>query len=103
MSRFQAWRTGTRYPDEDIEPLARSHVEAALFALNSPNKPYRVRTALAEEKADMVAEWHMLDPAWGSGMGRRQVERTFKFRMRLDGATHEVRVCADVREETRAG
>lgn len=103
MGRFQDWRTGTRYPDEGVEPLARSHVEAAMFALNGPNKPYRVRTALAEEKADVVAEWHMLEPAWGSGMARRQVERTFKFRMRLDGATHEVRVCADVREETRAG
>jgi hypothetical protein len=57
VGRFQDWRTGTRYPDEDVEPLARSHVEAALFALNGPNRPYRVRTALAEEKADVVAEW----------------------------------------------
>lgn len=103
MGRFRDWRTGTRYPDESAEPLARSHVEAALFALNGVGKPYRVRTALANEKADVVAEWHMLEPGWGSGMGRRQVERTFKFRMRLDGGAHEVRVCADVREVTRAG
>ncbi|WP_406100918.1 hypothetical protein OG698_01415 [Streptomyces sp. NBC_01003] len=103
MGRFRDWRTGTRYPDEGVEPLARSHVEAALLALNGPDKPYRVRTALAEEKADVVAEWHMLEPGWGSGMGRRQVERTFKFRMRLDGGAHDVRVCADVRETTRAG
>ncbi|MGY0017863.1 hypothetical protein [Streptomyces sp. cg35] len=78
-------------------------MEEALFAINHPDKPWQVRAAFAEEDADVVAEWHMLEPAWGKGRGRRQTERTFKFRMRLDGASHEVRVCAEVREITRAG
>ncbi|MEU6390360.1 hypothetical protein [Streptomyces sp. NPDC046939] len=78
-------------------------MEEALLAINDPNRPWRVRTALAEEDADVVAEWHMMEPAWGKGRDRRQTERTFKFRLRLDGKSHEARVCAEVREITRAG
>ncbi|MFG2520625.1 hypothetical protein [Streptomyces sp. NPDC048527] len=103
MGRLRDRLTGTQYPEGGLEPLAASEVRAALFAINSPDKPYRVRNALREEKADVVAEWHVMEPAWGTGTGRRQTERTFKFRMRLDPVTHEVRVCAENREVTRAG
>lgn len=103
MGRYQDWRSGTVHPDEGADPLERSHVEAALLALNSPDEPWRVRAAFTEEKADVVAEWNVTDPGIGNGRGRRQVERTVKFRMRLDGASHEARVCVDIEEATWAG
>ncbi|MDL5202002.1 hypothetical protein QQS16_18210 [Streptomyces sp. ALI-76-A] len=95
--------TGTRYPETGVAPLSATEVRAALFAINGPDKPYRVRNALPAEKADLVAEWHVLEPVWGSGRSRRQVERTLKTRMRLDPSKHEVRVCDEQREVTRAG
>ncbi|MFI2643223.1 hypothetical protein [Streptomyces sp. NPDC018610] len=78
-------------------------LRAALFAINGSDKPYRVRNALPAEKTDVVAEWRVLEPAWGSGPYRRQVERIFKTRMRLDPSRHEVRVCDELKEVTRAG
>ncbi|MFJ8825442.1 hypothetical protein ACIREE_27160 [Streptomyces sp. NPDC102467] len=103
MSRYSDWRTGTKYPGEGIRPVMRSQMEAALLSLTVPDRPWRVRAGLAGERADVVAECQMMEPARGKGKARRQLERTFKFRIHLDGEHHEVRVCADVREITRAG
>ncbi|GAA5068356.1 hypothetical protein GCM10023336_51420 [Streptomyces similanensis] len=97
------WLTGTRYPDSGVAPSSLAELRAALFAVNGSDKPYRVRNALPAEKADVVAEWHVLEPAWGTGPARRQVERTLKTRMRLDPARREVRVCDELKEVTRAG
>ncbi|MEU4348776.1 hypothetical protein [Streptomyces sp. NPDC023838] len=102
-ARFRDWRTGTKYPENGGAALSATEVRAALFAINGSDKPYRVRNALPAEKADLVAEWHVLEPAWGSGLSRRQVERTLKTRMRLDPSKHEVLVCNELREVTRAG
>jgi hypothetical protein len=95
--------TGTQHPESGVVPLSAAEVRTALFAVNRPDLPYRVRNALPAEKADLVAEWHVLEPAWGSGLSRRQVERTFKTRMRLVAAKHELRACDEQREVTRAG
>lgn len=103
MGRFQDWRSGTVRADEGADPSSRSHVEAALLALDTPDKPYRVRTALPHEEADVVAEWNVTDPGIGNGRGRRQVERRVMFRLRLDEGSHEARVCVDIEEVTRAG
>ncbi|MFE0454074.1 hypothetical protein ACFW2D_22885 [Streptomyces sp. NPDC058914] len=102
-ARFKDRLTGTRYPASDVAPLSATEVRAALLAINGPDTPFRVRNALPAEKADLVAEWQVLEPAWGSGLSRRQVELTFRTRMRLDPAKHEVRVCDELREVTRAG
>ncbi|MFD5074212.1 hypothetical protein [Streptomyces sp. NPDC058371] len=62
-----------------------------------------MRNALPAEKADLVAEWRVLEPAVGSGRSRSQVERTFKTRMCLGPSQHEVRVCDEQLELTRVG
>ncbi|MFF1451321.1 hypothetical protein ACFVYF_24770 [Streptomyces sp. NPDC058274] len=83
--------------------MSVAEVRAALLAVNGPDKPYRVRNALPAEHADLVAEWHVVEPAFGSGRSREQVERTFKIRMRLGPSQHEVRVRDEQLVVTRAG
>ncbi|MFF6996146.1 hypothetical protein ACFY93_14540 [Streptomyces sp. NPDC008313] len=101
--RFRDWRTGTAYPEGGVTPSSDADVRAALRAVNHPERPYRVRNALPGEKADLVAEWHSVEPAWGSGRSRTQVERRLRTRMRLDPARAEVRVCEELHEVKRAG
>ncbi|MEU0073903.1 hypothetical protein ABZ027_30795 [Streptomyces sp. NPDC006332] len=48
--------TGTKRPDSGVVPRSSDEVRAALFALNGPDAPYRVRHAVPTEKADLVAE-----------------------------------------------
>lgn len=45
-------------------------LRAAQLALNGPDVPLRVRNALAAEKADLVAEWRVLEPATGRESSR---------------------------------
>ncbi|MFI1969848.1 hypothetical protein BLA24_17450 [Streptomyces cinnamoneus] len=72
--------TGTRHPDTGVAPRSAAEVRAALLAVNGPGVPYRVRNALPQERADLVAEWRVPE--------RRL---TLTTRMRLVPARHEVR------------
>ncbi|GCB45925.1 hypothetical protein [Streptomyces sp. NL15-2K] len=94
--------TGTRYPDAGVAPLSATEVRAALLAFNGPDVPYRVRGGLPEEKADLVAEWRMVRSVVGS-VPRKQLERTFKIRMRLVPQKHEVRALDEQWKVTRVG
>ncbi|WP_329527145.1 hypothetical protein [Streptomyces sp. NBC_01462] len=82
--------TVTKYPDSGVSPLPSMEVRAALFALNGPDVPYRVRNALPAEKADLVAECRI-----------PRVGVTLKTRMRLIPEKHEVRFL-DERWENRS-
>lgn len=103
MSRFHDWWTGTRYPAAGVRQLPLSEVHAALLALDHPDKPWRVRVAGLGTGAQVIAEWHMREPATGTGRDRRQVERRFRFTVRLDEETREARVSAYVNQVTRQG
>ncbi|MFI7010233.1 hypothetical protein [Streptomyces sp. NPDC050145] len=81
--------------------MTRAHVHSALLALDDPDKPWRIRAG--QSGADIVAEWHMIEPAWGRGRDREQTERRFKFVLRLDESAREARVLAHVHEVTRRG
>ncbi|GGW53876.1 hypothetical protein [Streptomyces xantholiticus] len=95
--------TGTRHPEAGVAPLAAAELRTALLALNGPDVPYRVRNALPKEKADLVAEWRLLEPATGVSFARKQVERTIRTRMRLVPDKHEVRTLDEQWEVTRIG
>lgn len=81
MGRLWDKMTGTARPDTAVAPLSHEEVRAALLALNGPDVLYRVRHALPDEKADLVAECEV-----------RRVGVRMKSRMRLDADKHEVRV-----------
>ncbi|MET8409135.1 hypothetical protein ABZV34_13785 [Streptomyces sp. NPDC005195] len=90
MGRLWDRLTGTTYPDSGVSPLPSTEIRAALFALNGPDVPYRVRNALPAEKADLVAECRI-----------PRVGVTLKTRMRLIPEKHEVRFL-DERWENRS-
>ncbi|WP_370415170.1 hypothetical protein [Streptomyces fradiae] len=83
--------TGTQHPDRGVTPLSAMEVREALLAVNSADKPYVVRNARPAEKADLVAELRVLEPAWRAFFLRSRLDRTLKIKMRLDADKHEVR------------
>ncbi|XIE80445.1 hypothetical protein AB6O49_25950 [Streptomyces sp. SBR177] len=83
--------TGTRYPEDGVAPLSAPAVREALLAVNGADRPYVVRNARPAEKADLVAEWRVLEPAWREFFLSYRLERTLKVRMRLVAEKHEVR------------
>ncbi|WP_030156785.1 hypothetical protein [Streptomyces sp. NRRL S-244] len=95
--------TGTRRPDASVAPRNAREVREALLAVNAPDKAYVVRNARPEEKADLVAEWRILDPAWHTFFFRSQLERTLKIRMRLVGDKREVRALDEQLEVSWVG
>jgi hypothetical protein len=82
--------TGTKRPDTGVAPRSAEDVRAMLLSLNAPDIPYVVRDG-APEKADLVAEWRLMEPAWRSFFVRTQLGRRIRIRMRLVPADHEVR------------
>ncbi|MFF3204922.1 hypothetical protein [Streptomyces sp. NPDC002962] len=95
--------TGTRHPRSGLVPRSAEEVRAALFAVNGPEVPYRVRDALPEERADLVAEWRVREPSWHTHFVRVRMQQTLTTRMRLLPGTHEVRSVDELREVTWAG
>ncbi|MEV5511093.1 hypothetical protein [Streptomyces orinoci] len=93
---------GTKYP-EGVTPLPGWQVRDALLALNGPDVPWVVRSAAANERADLVAEWRVLEPAWRGFFQRNQLDRTLKTRMRFVHESHEVRTVDEQREVTWIG
>ncbi|MFF8597897.1 hypothetical protein ACF065_03060 [Streptomyces sp. NPDC015232] len=83
--------TGTKRPSPAVTPLSAHEVRAALLAVNGADRPFVVRNARPAEKADLVAEWRVLEPAWREFFLSYRLERTFKVRMRLVAEKREVR------------
>ncbi|MGW7099767.1 hypothetical protein [Streptomyces sp. NPDC054838] len=95
--------TGTRHPDGGAAPLSAAQVREALLAVNGPDKPYVVRNARPAEKADLVAEWRVLEPVWRTFFLESRLDRTLKTRMRLVPGKHEVRALDEELEVTWVG
>ncbi|MGW5421803.1 hypothetical protein [Streptomyces sp. NPDC003943] len=83
--------TGTKRPSLGVGPRSAAEVREALLAVNSADKPYVVRNARPAEKADLVAEWRILEPAWRTFFLESQPEQSLKIKMRLVADKHEVR------------
>ncbi|WP_307163887.1 hypothetical protein [Streptomyces rishiriensis] len=95
--------TGTRHPESGLVPRSADEVRAALFAVNGPEVPFRVRHALPEERGDLVAEWRVREPSWHAHFVRVRMHRTLTIRMRLLPGAHEVRSVDEQREVTWIG
>ncbi|MEU3772328.1 hypothetical protein AB0F11_03745 [Streptomyces sp. NPDC032472] len=104
MTRRRLWDRymGTHHADAGAVPLPTQELRHALLALNGTGVPFGVREA-GGGKAHLLAEWRVLEPAWGSGINRRQVERTFKVWIRLLPEEREVRAVDEQWAVTRAG
>ncbi|MDQ8705263.1 hypothetical protein RCO28_22590 [Streptomyces sp. LHD-70] len=99
--------TGTRRPAAGVTPLPADDVRAALLALNGPEVPYVIHGGAPgqdlPERADLVAEWRISDPAWYAFFARTHVSRTFQVCLRLVTEKHEVRAVDRQWEVTWAG
>ncbi|MFJ1998384.1 hypothetical protein [Streptomyces asiaticus] len=103
MGRFWDKYTGTQYPDGRVASLPATHLRAALLALNGPDVPFVVRDARPDEKADLVAEWRIQEPAWQTFFARSQLDRQVRIRMRLVPEKREVRTLDEQWEVTWVG
>ena len=83
--------TGTVRPDSGTAPRSVEDVRAMILGLNGPDVPYVVRDSTPDEKADLVAEWRVWEPAWRSFFARTRISRAVQIRMRFVPADHEVR------------
>ncbi|WP_171110464.1 MULTISPECIES: hypothetical protein [Streptomyces] len=95
--------TGTRYPADGVARLPTMELRSALLGINGTGVPFAVRNARPSEKAGLVAEWRMLEPAVGSSVTRKQLERTHTTLMRLIPSKREVRTIVEQREVTWTG
>lgn len=82
---------GTKKPAEGVAPKSETEVRAALLAINRETAPFVVREPTADEKADLVAEWKIVDAKWYETFAKAGLEKVFKVLMRLDAENHEVR------------
>ncbi|MFC0601597.1 hypothetical protein [Streptomyces palmae] len=103
MGRFWDSFTGTRHPDGDAAVSSPAELRAALLALGGPKVPFTVREALPAEKADLVAEWRIQEPAWHTFFARSRLDRQLRISMRLDPEKHEVRSLDEQWEVTWVG
>ncbi len=93
---------GTRHADPGTRAVPTQELRTALLALAGTGVPFSIRET-GTGGADLLAEWRFLEPATGSGVTRRQVERTLKIWMHLSPREREVRAMDEQYEVTRAG
>ncbi|MFD3809006.1 hypothetical protein ACFWSF_37175 [Streptomyces sp. NPDC058611] len=102
MSRLWDKWMGTRHADAGIKAVPTQELRTALLELVGTGVPFSIRET-GTGGADLLAEWRFLEPASGSGVTRRQVERTLKIWMSLCPREREVRAMDEQYEVTRAG
>ncbi|MFG2979717.1 hypothetical protein ACGFYQ_00455 [Streptomyces sp. NPDC048258] len=95
--------TGTKHPDSGVAPRSAEDVRAALFAVNGPDVAYVVRNAAPSERADLVAEWRITEPAWNTFFVRTQLTRSLRIKMRLVPENNEVRALDEQLDVTWVG
>jgi hypothetical protein len=83
--------TGTKRPEQGVQPLHSEQVRAALLAVNRASAPYAIREATAAEGVDLVGEWRLIDTEWRALFCHGGITKTYKILMRLDPACSEVR------------
>ncbi|MFD0270052.1 hypothetical protein ACFVGY_26345 [Streptomyces sp. NPDC127106] len=101
MGRLWDKWMGTLHADGGAEAIPTQELRAALLALDGTGVPFSVREAGGG--VDLLAEWKYLEPATGSGLTRKQVERTVRISMCLLAKDREVRAMDEQWEVTRAG
>ncbi|HUR48273.1 MAG TPA: hypothetical protein VMY88_01915 [Acidimicrobiales bacterium] len=82
---------GTKRPADGVAPKSEAEVRAALLAINRATAPFVVREPNGDEKADLVAEWKIVDAQWYETFAKASLEKVFKVLMRFDAENNEVR------------
>lgn len=77
-------------PDKSVPVLAVEEVKRRLLALNRETAPYRIVDG-ASEKADLIAEWKIVDAKWYEIFAKANLTKVFRIYMKFDAAKHEVR------------
>ncbi|GHE64476.1 hypothetical protein GCM10018785_36720 [Streptomyces longispororuber] len=97
MGLFSRFERVTRPPAGSV-PRSPEEVRAALLGLNRAGAPWTIRAGLPKEKADLVAHWHVTDPAWRAYFCRVRDDSVPQTRMRLMPDEHQVR-CLDYQRQ----
>ncbi len=79
-----------RKPDKNAPVLARDEVRQRLLALNRETAPYQIIDG-PSEKADLIAEWKIVDAKWYEIFAKANLTKIFRIYMKFDEAKHEVR------------
>ena len=95
--------TGRKRPKEGVEPVSADELRERLLAVNRESAPFVVRPG-DDDRADLVAEWKIVDASWYEIFAKAGLEKMFKTLMRLDADKQEVRAVDQEWEiEWRAG
>ena len=95
---------GTKKPAEGVAPKSLDEVRGALLGINRESAPFVIRAPETDEKADLVAEWKIVDAQWYEIFAKAGLQKVFKVLMRLDPDKNEVRaVDQEWSVEWRAG
>ena len=96
--------TGRKMPAPGMLPQPADAVRDALLALNRDTAPWSVSVAAADEAADLVAEWRIVDVRWHGVFARAGMTKTFSIHMRFHRDKCEVRTLDRSRDlEWQAG
>lgn len=79
-------------PAPGLTPTPLTALRSAFLAFDDEPRPWTVRTAPAGGRADFIAEWQLANAAWWDVLQRSGLTRSYRVLIRLDEATHEVRV-----------
>ncbi|MGH2348732.1 MAG: hypothetical protein ACRDFT_04605 [bacterium] len=82
--------TSTKRPAPGTPVLSKGQVLERITALNRPTAPFQI-TETAEEGADLVAEWKIVDAQWYTIFAEASLSKVFRIYLKLDEAKHEVR------------
>ena len=95
--------TGTKKPKAGTPVLPQDQVRTALLKLNRDTSPWQMRDG-EPEKADLVAEWKIVDAKWYEIFAKADLKSVFKILMKFDPAKNELRaVDQEWTVEWRAG
>lgn len=76
--------------DKNASVLTLEEVKGRILALNRDTAPYQIIDGAAE-KADLIAEWKVVDAKWYEIFAKANLTKVFRIYMKFDPAKHEVR------------
>ena len=87
---FFDFLTGTKRPDKNTPILAVNEVSDAIMAINRDTAPFKIHVD-ESGKADLIAEWKVVDAKWYEVFGKAGFKKTFKVYLRFRDESKEVR------------
>lgn len=82
--------SSTKRPAAGTPVLPPQAVRDRLLSLNRPTAPYQLIDG-SSESVDLIAEWKIVDATWHEIFAKAGLSKVFKFYLKLDAKTNEVR------------